>query len=75
MNRFQKRYSILFPLCLYASAIAALTAGSLFQGILEIYGTSSHLSKIFWLSCAVFLLTALFIYLTAQGRRAKKRPR
>ena len=33
--------------CLYNSGIAALTVGSLFQGILEIYGTTNYLSAIY----------------------------
>ena len=32
----------------YNSGIAALTAGSLFQGVLEIYGTTSPLSATYW---------------------------
>ena len=34
--------------CLYNSGLATLTAGSIFQGILEIYGTTSHLSIVYW---------------------------
>ena len=33
---------------LYNSGVAALTAASLFSGILEIYGTTSRLSGVFW---------------------------
>ena len=32
----------------YNSGIAALTAGSLFQGVLEIYGTTNPLSAAYW---------------------------
>ena len=46
----------------YTSAVAALTAGSLFQGILEIYGTTSRLSRIYWLTGAILLLLALLFY-------------
>ncbi len=55
--------------CLYASAIASLTVGSLFQGILEIYGTTSHLSKIYWLAGAGLLLAALVVYGIEQCRQ------
>ncbi len=48
--------------CLYASAVAAFTAGSLFQGILEIYGTTSHLSRIYWLAGTALLLSSLLLY-------------
>ena len=41
---------------IYNSGIAALTVGSLFRGILEIYGTTSRLSGVYWAGGA--LLTA-----------------
>ena len=50
--------------CLYDSGIAMLTAGSLFQGILEIYGTTSYLSRFYWIAGVFFLLIALPVYLT-----------
>ena len=53
----------------YASAVAALTAGSLFQGILEIYGTTSYLSRFYWISGALLLLPALLIYALQLKRR------
>ena len=48
--------------CLYGSAVAVFTAGCLFQGILEIYGTTSYLSRFYWISGALLLLPALLIY-------------
>ncbi len=54
--------------CLYASGIAALTTGSLFQGILEIYGTTSHLSKYYWIAGCVFPVIALLVNLIEQKR-------
>ena len=35
--------------CLYDSGLAALTVGSVFLGVLEIYGTTSRLSAVYWI--------------------------
>ena len=59
--------------CLYASAIAALTAGCLFRGILEIYGTTSRLSKIYWLGGSGLLLIALGVYGIELHRQQEQR--
>ena len=59
--------------CLYASGIAALTMGSLFQGILTIYGTTSHLSKYYWLSGGLLVLIALSVYLIERAFSAGAR--
>ncbi len=48
-----------FSRCLYRSGIATLTIGSLFQGILEIYGTTNRLSAVYWVVGACLLLAAL----------------
>ena len=45
--------------CLYNSGIAVLTVGSIFQGILEIYGTTNRLSTVYWLTGACLLLSGL----------------
>ena len=37
------------PLNLYHSGLAALTVGSIFQGVLAIYGTTSSLTKVYWI--------------------------
>lgn len=36
------------PLNLYNAGIAALTVGSLMEGVLEIYGTTNDLLRIYW---------------------------
>ncbi|MCD7748729.1 MAG: hypothetical protein LUH42_01610 [Oscillospiraceae bacterium] len=36
------------PQNLYHSGIATLTVGSVFQGVLEIYGTTSRLMRVYW---------------------------
>lgn len=48
-----------FSRCLYRSGIAALTVGSLFRGILEIYGTTSCLSAVYWIAGIGLLLAGL----------------
>ena len=48
--------------CLYNSGIAALTAGSIFQGILEIYGTTNRLSSVYWITGTLLLLLGLLLY-------------
>ncbi len=55
--------------CLYGSAVAVFTAGSLFQGILEIYGTTSYLSRVYWISGALLLMFALLLYALQLKRR------
>ena len=50
---------------LWHFGISALTVGSLFSGALEIYGTSSRLTAVYWFAGGVCLflslLTALFL--------------
>ena len=45
--------------CLHGAGIAALTAGSLFRGVLEIYGTTSRLGIVYWLAGGVLLTLGL----------------
>lgn len=52
---------------LYHSGIAALTMGSLFEGALEIYGTSNRLILVYWILGVGFLLLGLILY--AAGNR------
>ena len=47
---------------LYHSGLAALTAGCLFRGILEIYGTTSRLGAVYWGAGALLLLSAAGTY-------------
>ena len=52
---------------LYHSGIAALTVGSLFEGVLEIYGTTNRLVLVYWTLGVGFLLLGLILY--GIGRR------
>lgn len=49
--------------CLYHSGLATLTVGSLFQGILEIYGTTNRLSSLYWAAGSVLLALGLISFL------------
>ena len=42
---------------LWHTGIATLTVGSLFQDVLEIYGTSSALTPIYWIMGGLLLLS------------------
>lgn len=44
---------------LWGAGIAAWTVGSLFKGVLDIYGTSSPLTGIYWLSGMILLLSGM----------------
>lgn len=48
---------------LYHSGIATFTAGSIIQGVLEIYGTSSSLIQWYWLAGIALLTMAVLVYL------------
>ena len=55
---------------LYHSAVATLTAGCLFRGIVEIYGTTSRLETVYWAAGALLLLSAAGMYLVERRERA-----
>ncbi len=48
---------------LYHSGIASLTVGCVFQGVLEIYGTTNSLIKVYWITGFGFLTVAVILYL------------
>ena len=55
---------------LYNSGVAALTAASLFSGILEIYGTTSRLEAVYWAVGILGLLSAVGMYLVERWERS-----
>lgn len=58
----------------YHSGIAALTVGSVFEGILEIYGTTNRLVGVYWIVGAVLLACGILLYLAGgEGRDAARR--
>ena len=64
---------------LWGAGIAALTVGALFRGALDIYGTSSPLTNVYWIGGGLLLAAAVLVRLTGRtaGRRvtAPKRSR
>lgn len=48
--------------CLYGSGLAALTAGSVFRGILDIYGTTSRLEAVYWICGTALCAFGLAVY-------------
>ncbi len=59
--------------CLYNSGLATLTAGSIFQGILEIYGTTSHLSIVYWTIGFSLSILGLIAYVAAANHFFKEK--
>lgn len=66
-----KRFLTAAPERLYHSGIAALTVGSIINGILEIYGTTNALSVVYWYVGAAlcFLGIALFVLRMLRNNR------
>jgi len=48
---------------LYNSGIATLAAGSCFTGVLEIYGTTSNLSAVYWIAGIFLTGIGILLYL------------
>lgn len=48
----------------YHCGIVTLTVGSVICGVLEIYGTTSYLSKYYWIVGGVLILLSLILYRT-----------
>ena len=56
---------------LWGAGIAALTVGALFRGALEIYGTTSPLTDVYWAAGVLLLAAAVLTRLA--GRRSENR--
>ena len=57
---------------LWHFGISALTVGSLFSGALEIYGTSSRLTMVYWLAGGACLLLSLLAAWLLPGETDEK---
>lgn len=55
----------------YNSGIAALTVGSLFKGVLDIYGTSNSLVAMYWTAAVIFIVISIIAY-TIQIKKSKQ---
>lgn len=47
--------------CIHTAGISFLTVGSIFKGILDIYGTTNRLTGFYWIIGAVFIITGLIL--------------
>ena len=55
---------------LWGFAVSALTVGCLFSGALEIYGTSSELTAVYWLAGGVCMMMGVLIGVFVPGDEA-----
>ena len=59
ISLLRKRYPEIVARNLYHSGIATLTVGSIIQGVLEIYGTTNHLTGLYWLVGVILLFAGI----------------
>ena len=64
------RYNRMFVHCHWAS-IFTFTLGFVFKGILDIYGTASHLTAVYWFAGAALAVMAAGLLLRANIRRPR----
>ena len=57
--------------CFYNSGLAVLTVGFIFQGILEIYGTTNRLSLVYWIVGLSLSMLGLTVYFAAKPSSAR----
>ena len=55
---------------MYHSGIAALTVGSLFRGVLDIYGSTNALLNVYWILGGIFILLGIILWLCTIPRKA-----
>ena len=55
--------------CLWHTGVSILTVGSIFKGILDIYGTASALTYVYWFAGGSLLLLALVMPLLYKAAR------
>jgi len=60
------------PLNLYNAGIAALTVGSIMEGVLEIYGTTNDLLQVYWIAGIGFAGMGAVLYVTGMLIRRMK---
>ena len=54
---------------LYNSGVATLTAGSVFEGVLEIYGTTNRLVYIYLIAGAALFLAGIVAHIIATAKK------
>ncbi len=57
---------------LYNSGIAALSIGSIFTGVLEIYGTTNRLTMVYWVAGFGLVIISVCLYLSSTIKPNKK---
>ena len=62
LSLFGKHFPGRVALNLYNSGIATLTVGSIFKGVLEIYGTTNSLSNIYFIVGIAFLFISIIVF-------------
>ncbi|WP_049895703.1 hypothetical protein [Oribacterium sp. NK2B42] len=65
----EKDFPPMYTINLWGSGIATLTVGSVFHGILDIYGTTGSLSKVYFIVGAVLLLVAVMTFIGDKEKR------
>ncbi len=55
----------------YHTGIATLTVGSIFSGVLKIYGTTNHLVYVYWIVGGVLLIVGILSYAFTVYRKKK----
>lgn len=58
-----KHFPSSFSRNLYHASLATLTVGSLFQGVLEIYGTTNQLMTFYWIAGFGLLVLSIISYI------------
>lgn len=58
-----KKYPGAIARNLYHSGIATLTVGSIIRGVLDIYGTTNSLDRLYWIAGVVLLVAGIVGYL------------
>lgn len=71
MGLFGKKQPCRFALNAWNSGIAALTVGSIFMGVLEIYGTTNRLVYVYPIAAGALLLAGIIAFF-AGGKREEK---
>ena len=64
--------AVRFGINWYYSGVAALTVGSIATGVVEIYGTTNHLMRAYWIVGGILLVVGVTVASTAYGAQAGK---
>lgn len=68
----KKGYPGRLALNLYNSGVAALTAGFMFTGVLQIYGTTNRLGAVYYAAAALFTVSGVIFWIIG-AKKDKKR--